>query len=80
MSKKTNIIVVAYPDRGVGNDPKLFSFFFFFFFFGGGGEGGGVVFHHQGSTFSQWAYGSNDLPRPRRSALSECFCQEVMFW
>ena len=32
MSKKT-IIVVAYPDRGAGNDPKLF-----FFFFGGGGS------------------------------------------
>ena len=28
MSKKTTIIVVAYPDRGAGNDPKLFSFFF----------------------------------------------------
>ena len=27
------IIVVAYPDRGAGNDPNLF---FFFFFFGGG--------------------------------------------
>ena len=26
--------MVAYPDRGAGNDPKLF---FFFFFFGGGG-------------------------------------------
>ena len=38
------IIVVAYPDCGAGNDPKLF----FFFFWGGGG---GVVFHHQGSTF-----------------------------
>ena len=30
--------MVAYPDRGAGNDPKLF-FFFFFFFFGGGGGG-----------------------------------------
>ena len=44
--------MVAYPDRGAGNDPNLF--------FGGGGEGdggwggGGVVFHHQGSTFLQW--------------------------
>ena len=37
------IIVVAYPDRGAGNDPKLFFL------------GGGVVFHHQGSTFLQWA-------------------------
>ena len=26
------IIVVAYPDCGAGNDPKLFFFFFFFFF------------------------------------------------
>ena len=43
------IIVVAYPDRGAGNDPNLF--------FGGvgGGWGEGVVFHHQGSTFLQWA-------------------------
>ena len=24
MSKKNTIIVVAYPDRGAGNDPKLF--------------------------------------------------------
>ena len=32
--------MVAYPDRGAGNDPKLF--FFFFFFFGGGGGGGSL--------------------------------------
>ena len=25
--------MVAYPDRGAGNDPEPFSFFFFFFFF-----------------------------------------------
>ena len=30
-AKQTTIIVVAYPDRGAGNDPKLF------FFLGGGG-------------------------------------------
>ena len=49
--------------------------FFFCFFLGGGGVGGGggLVFQHQGSTFLQWAYLSNDLPRPRRSVLSECF-------
>ena len=41
---KNTIIVVAYPDRGAGNDPKLF------FFWGWGVGGGGVVFHHQGST------------------------------
>ena len=61
--------MVAYPDRGAGNDPEPFFFFFFFFFLAGWGGGGGVVFHNQGSTFLQ----SNDLPRPRRSALSECF-------
>ena len=33
MSKKNTVIVVAYPDRGEGNDPDLFFFFFFFFFF-----------------------------------------------
>ena len=33
--------MVAYPDRGAGNDPEPF-------FLGGGG---GVVFHNQGSTF-----------------------------
>ena len=49
MRKKNTIIVVAYPGRGAGNDPKLFSFFF------GGGGGVGVVFHHQGLTFLQWA-------------------------
>ena len=32
MSKKNTIIVVAYPDRGSGNDPKLF----FCFVLGGG--------------------------------------------
>ena len=31
--QKNTIIVVAYPDRGAGNDPKLF----FFFLRGGGG-------------------------------------------
>ena len=33
MSKKNTILVVAYPGRGAGNDPKLF--FFFFLFWGG---------------------------------------------
>ena len=42
-SAKKPIIVVAYPDRGAGNDPKLF--------FGGWG----VVVHHQVSTYLQWA-------------------------
>ena len=70
--QKNTIIVVAYPDRGAGDDPEPFFFFFFFFFLGGGG--GGLLFHNQGSTFLQWAiYESNDLPQPRRSALSECF-------
>ena len=31
MSKKNTVIVVAYPDRGEGNDPEPFFFFFFFF-------------------------------------------------
>ena len=31
MSKKNTVIVVAYPDRGAGNDPEPFFFFFFFF-------------------------------------------------
>ena len=30
MSKKNTVIVVAYPDRGEGNDPEPFFFFFFF--------------------------------------------------
>ena len=33
MSKANTIIVEAYPDRGVGNDPRLF-----FFLEGGGGS------------------------------------------
>ena len=33
--QKNTAIVVAYPDRGEGNDPEPFFFFFFF----GGGEG-----------------------------------------
>ena len=32
--------MVAYPDRGAGNDP---NFFFFFFFLVGGGGGGGSL-------------------------------------
>ena len=36
MSKKNTVIVVAYPDRGEGNDPEPFFFFFFFFFRGVG--------------------------------------------
>ena len=31
--QKNTVIVVAYPDRGEGNDPEPFFFFFFFFFF-----------------------------------------------
>ena len=34
--QKNTVIVVAYPDRGEGNDPEPF-FFFFFFFRGVGG-------------------------------------------
>ena len=30
MSKKNTVIVVAYPDRGEGNDPEPFFFKFFF--------------------------------------------------
>ena len=48
--QKYTVIVVAYPDRGEGNDPEPFFFFFFFFFFSGW-----VVFRNQGSTFLQWA-------------------------
>ena len=36
--------MVAYPDRGAGNDQKLFL-----------EGGGGVVFNHQGLTFLQLA-------------------------
>ena len=38
MSKKNTIIVVAYPDRGAGNDPAPL----------------GLAFHHQGSTLLHW--------------------------
>ena len=36
--QKNTVIVVAYPDRGEGNDPEPFFFFFFFFFFRGVGS------------------------------------------
>ena len=42
MSTKNTVIVVAYPDRGAGNDPEPYFFFFFFFFLGGGGGGGSL--------------------------------------
>ena len=35
---KTTLIVVAYPDRGSGNEPKPL----------------GLAFHHQGSTLLHW--------------------------
>ena len=43
MQKKPTIIMVAYPDRGAGNDPEPFFFFFLFFFFRGGGGGVGSL-------------------------------------
>ena len=61
------IIVVAYSDRGAGTDPNLF--FFCLFFLGGGWES----FTTKAQHFYSGQYGSNDLPQPRRSALSECF-------
>ena len=54
--QKNTIIVVAYPDRGAGNDPKPL----------------GLAFHTTAQHYYIGKYGSNDLPRPRRSALSEC--------
>ena len=30
--QKNSVIVVAYPDRGEGNDPELFFLFLFFIF------------------------------------------------
>ena len=62
-AKKNTIIVVAYPGCGAGNDPKLFF----------GGVGGGESFTTKAQHFYSKQYGTNDLPRPRRSVLSECF-------
>ena len=40
----------------------------------GAGKPLGLGFHHQGSTLLHWKlWEYNDLPWPRRSALSECF-------
>ena len=45
MSKKNHIIMGAYPDRGVVNDPIfiLLYFILFIYFFFLGGEGGGSL-------------------------------------
>ena len=61
MSKcaKNTILVVAQPGRGAGNDPEPLHL--------------ELAFHYQGSTFYTGQYGSNDLPRSRRSAVSGCF-------
>ena len=59
--------MVAYPDCGAGNDPEPFCFRR-----GGGGEGV-ESFTTKAQHFYSGQYESNDLPRPRRSALSECF-------
>ena len=61
--------MVAYPDRGTGNDLEPFFFFFFFF----RGRGGGGSFTTKAQHFYSGQYENNDLPRPRRFALSECF-------
>ena len=64
--KKPPKIVVANPDRGVGNDPELFFFFFFLKL--------GSLSQPRLNIFTVGnIYESNDLPRPRRSVLSECF-------
>ena len=44
-----------------------------------GEGGGGELFITKAQHFYSGQYGSNDLPRPRRSALSECF-YVVCFW
>ena len=41
--QKNTIIVVAYPDRGAGNDPEPIIFYFYLFFFQAGGGGGGSL-------------------------------------
>ena len=68
------ITVLAYPDRGAGNDPTLFLGVGA----GGGGGWGWGAMGDGGDSLSpprlnilQWAVW--DLPQPRRSALSECF-------
>ena len=38
MRKTNTVIVIAYPDRGEGNDPDFFFFFFFFVIFRGVGS------------------------------------------
>ena len=59
---------MAYPDRGACSDPKLFSFLCGGGS-GGGGGGGGLSFTTKAQHFYSGQYGSNDLPRPRRSPL-----------
>ena len=63
--QKNTVIVVAYPDRGEGNDPEPFFFFFF--------RGVGSFSQPRLNIFTVDNMVSNDLPQPRRSALSECF-------
>ena len=52
MSKwaKKIIIVVAYPDRGAGNDSKPLGLAFHH----QGSKPLGLAFHHQGSTLLHW--------------------------
>ena len=69
MSKKNTIIVIAYPDRGAGNHPKLL----FWGVVGRDGWGWGWSFATKAQHSYSGQYGTNDLPRPRRPALSECF-------
>ena len=58
LGAKNTIIVVAWPDCGLGNDPEPL----------------GLAFHHtKAQHFYSGQYGRNDLPQPRRYVLSECF-------
>ena len=50
--------MVAYPDRGEGNDPEPFFFFFFFL-------GGWVVFHNHFFFFFFFFRGVGSLSQPR---------------
>ena len=62
--QKNTIIVVAYPDRGAGNDPHIYIYIYFFW----SGGGGGVSLSPPSLnifTVGNMPVMINDLPRPR---------------
>ena len=66
MRKKTHDNRVAYPDRGVGNDPQNYYYLCVCVCVCGGGGGGGLSFTTKAQRFYSGQYDSNDLENKKK--------------